>query len=304
MLYWVTYVCLAVFVIAVVYRGIKIQRLPIHLRWELYPVAHEGKKACYGGSYMEESDWWTRPRETSLLSELRGMLPEMIFIKALFEHNRKLWFRSFPFHFGLYLLAGLIGLLGLGAIAELVGFKVHHGTGLAGLLELATMVVGYTGLVLASFGAAALLHRRLTDEQLKNYTSPADVGNLVFILGTLLVTLLTVLIADPRFNGLRDYVQGVLTFRPLPVGSSLLGLAILLASLLLAYIPLTHMSHFFTKWFMWHKVRWDDQPLEKGSKEEAVLQGYLKFPVSWAQPILEADGKKNWAEICTEEIKK
>ena len=34
---------------------------PLHVRWELYPVPHEGSKTVYGGSFMEEKDWWTQP---------------------------------------------------------------------------------------------------------------------------------------------------------------------------------------------------------------------------------------------------
>ena len=29
---------------------------PLHARWELYPVPHEGPKGAYGGSFMEETD--------------------------------------------------------------------------------------------------------------------------------------------------------------------------------------------------------------------------------------------------------
>ena len=43
------------FVIAVIGRFFMWSRMPIHVRWELYPVAHEAKKAHYGGSYMEET---------------------------------------------------------------------------------------------------------------------------------------------------------------------------------------------------------------------------------------------------------
>ena len=70
MLIAVTYLCVAVFLGAVISRFLKIQRLPIHLRWELYPVAHEKGRAEYGGSYLEESNWWTKPRESSKAGEL------------------------------------------------------------------------------------------------------------------------------------------------------------------------------------------------------------------------------------------
>ena len=116
-LHLLTYACFIIFVVAVAVRFYKIQTMPVHIRWELYPLPHEAKKAHYGGSYFEEVNWWEKPREVSLIGELKGMIPEMIFIKALWENNRPLWYRSFPFHFGLYLLIGWAGLLVVGAVA-------------------------------------------------------------------------------------------------------------------------------------------------------------------------------------------
>jgi hypothetical protein len=50
------------------------------LRWELYPVPHEApERAEHGGSYFEESDWWTKKRKFNLGGELAAMLPEMLF---------------------------------------------------------------------------------------------------------------------------------------------------------------------------------------------------------------------------------
>lgn len=46
----------------------RIARLPLNVRWEVYPVPHEAKeKRGYGGSYMEEVDWATRTRAASPL---------------------------------------------------------------------------------------------------------------------------------------------------------------------------------------------------------------------------------------------
>ena len=45
----------------------------------------------------------------------------------------------------------------------------------------------------------------------------------------------------------------------------LTALEICLAALLLAYIPLTHMSHFVAKWFTYHHVRWSDEPNRPGA---------------------------------------
>ena len=45
------------------------------------------------------------------------------------------------------------------------------------------------------------------------------------------------------------------------------ALTIVLASLLVAYIPLTHMSHMFMKYFLYHNVKWDDVPNRPGSTD-------------------------------------
>ena len=86
LLHLLFYASIIVFIAVVAIRFIRIQSMPLHVRWELYPVAHEpGKKAQYGGSYFENVDWWTKPQKSSKLNELRAMIPEMVFLVALFE---------------------------------------------------------------------------------------------------------------------------------------------------------------------------------------------------------------------------
>ncbi|MFH1919719.1 MAG: respiratory nitrate reductase subunit gamma, partial [Planctomycetota bacterium] len=209
----ITYVSAAVFLAAIVVRSMKIARLPIHLRWELYPVAHEKGRASYGGSYLEESDWWTKPRKPSLAGELKVMIPEILLLAAVWEHNRKHWFRSFPFHFGLYLLAGLIALLLLGGIAVAAGADVSASAGLAGsVLHHLTYLVGYAGLGLGLAGAAALLARRTFDEDYREYTKKADYFNLGFFVVTFAVALAAHAVADPGFAALRGYFARLVTF--------------------------------------------------------------------------------------------
>jgi hypothetical protein len=77
--YVLTYLGLAVFVLAVARRIVAYKRNPMHLRWELYPVAHEGGgRASYGGGYLEELEWWNKPRETSRLRELSVMFRDAV----------------------------------------------------------------------------------------------------------------------------------------------------------------------------------------------------------------------------------
>jgi hypothetical protein len=64
------------------------------------------------------------------------------------------------------------------------------------------------------------------------------------------------------------------------------------------------MTHFFTKFFTYHKVRWEDEPNVKGSKMQEKIAKQLQNPVTWAAPHIGADGKKNWIAIVTQPINK
>jgi len=304
LLHLLTYSCLLIFIVAVALRFYKINTMPLHLRWELYPVAHEKKRAHYGGSYFEELDWWKKPREASLIGELKVMIPEMLFIKALWENNRSLWYRSFPFHFGLYCLIGWAGLIVLGAIAQIAGVQVGPDASVVGAaIHYLTILAGVFGLILANIGAAALLHRRLTDEELEDYTSPSQIFNLAFFLIGLLVAFFAYILVDHTFSLARGYIHSLLTFNlAAPVGSRAVAMEFALFSLLMAYVPLTHMSHFFTKYFFYHKIRWNDEPNLVGSKIEKQITEALGYPVSWAAPHIKGDGKKTWADVATEEV--
>jgi len=301
-----SYVSAVVFLAAIVCRAVKVARLPIHLRWELYPVAHEKGRASYGGSYLEEPDWWTKPRQSSLLGELKVMIPEILLLAGVWEHNRKHWFRSFPFHFGLYLLAGLIALLLVDGIATAAGANVSAvGGPLGETLYHLTYMMGYAGLGLGLIGSVALLARRTFDKDYSEYTKKADYFNLAFFIVTFVVALAAHTFADPDFTTLRTYFARLVTFdfssanvEPTPL-TALSALEVVLASLLLAYIPLTHMSHFFTKWFMYHDIRWSDEPNLPGSKIERQIGEVLKYPVSWSASHIRGDGKKTWGDVAT-----
>ena len=296
----VTYVSAVVFVVAVLARFVKYQTMPIHLRWELYPVAHEKGRAHYGGSYLEELDWWTKPRKASLLGELKVMIPEIVLLAGVREHNRSHWLRSFPFHFGLYLLAGLIGLLAIGAVATLTGAAITADAGVLGRAVFhATYVIGWSGLGLGFLGSLALLGRRAFNVDYREYTKQSDYLNLVFFVITFGVAIGAHTFGDSQFVQLRAYVESLLSvdlsYRGTPLGVA----EIVLASLLVAYIPLTHMSHFFTKWFMYHDIRWSDEPSRRGGNIEKKVDRALKYSVSWAAPHIRGDGKKNWVDVAT-----
>ena len=123
LLYLVVYAAFLIFAVACIARAIRYAKFPLHLRWEIYPVPHEPpERVAHGGSYFETSDWWTEKRKYNLAGELAVMVPEMLFLKGLWEFNRRLWRVSFLFHFGLYLLIATLAMLFAAAVLSLASF--------------------------------------------------------------------------------------------------------------------------------------------------------------------------------------
>ena len=300
--YFLTSGALIVFVIAVIVRIAFWIRLPKHLRWELYPLPHEPPdKARYGGSFMEDTDWWSRPRKTSPLGAVKEMAHEILLLSTVKAHNRGLWFRTFPFHFGLYLTSAAVALALLAGVLRVIA-PPSFDQNLSTMARSLVLVIGVAGLALGSLGAAGLMLRRLTLPELRRYTVPADIFNLLFFVVAFGCGLLTWALVDPDAQKAVDFAANLVSFQwqPLPgsgLASVLPPLTVALFSLLLAYIPLTHMSHFIGKYFAYHAIRWNDTPNLAGGPEETAIKRLLSYGVSWPAEHIGADGKKTWAEL-------
>jgi nitrate reductase gamma subunit len=291
-----SYGLLAIFVVAFVMKSLKLARLPIHLRWELAPVPHEKGKGHYGGSYLEESEWWTKPREKDYVAEGVYMFKEILFLKALFEHKRGLWWFSFPFHFGLYLLTAAAALLVLGGIGNLAGFMGPETWLLATGLPL---LVG-VGCALGIAGAIGLFITRMADRGMANSTTLASFFN-VALIGGMFGTGLWAVLSLPDFTEqVLGFVGALFTADTSVQVTGILKAHFLFAFAFLAYLPFTQMMHFVAKYFTYHDVRWDDRPLEAGSKMEKELLGLLGQKPTWAGAHVRADGKKTWVDIATD----
>jgi nitrate reductase gamma subunit len=307
-IYVIIYAAAIVFVLACIVRVVRYARVPVHLRWELYPVPHEDPdRVKHGGSYFEELEWWNKPTHFNLLGELRFMVPEMLFLKGLHEFNRMLWYRSFPFHFGLYLLIGTLAMLTLGAaLSVFAPTLMAHPLGYA--LSWLPTLTGTAGLGLALLGALGLLVRRVTDEDLKIYTTKGDIFNLLFFIVAFGVVAAGCLVRPTSAPDLLAISKGLITFDTSIEIPGLLAAGLFLSGILVAYIPMTHMSHFIAKYFTYHSVRWDDAPNRRGGKLEARLAEYLTYRPTWAAAHVGADGKKTWAQVATtnpaQEVKK
>lgn len=289
-----SYGLLAIFAVFFVLKSLKMARMPIHLRWELSPVPHEKGRGHYGGSYLETSEWWTKPMEKDHVAEGVYMFKEILFLKALFEHKRDLWWFSFPFHFGMYVLISAVALLVLGGLGTAVGFVSPENW----VLSRALPVLSTVGYALGLLGAVGLLLRRVSDSGMANSTTRATYFNII-LLASLFATGLWSVISVPDFSGQVVGFVGALFTADMSVQlAGILKAHFLISFFFLAYLPFTQMMHFVAKYFTYHEVRWDDNPVD--DKMEKELLELLGQKPTWAAPHVRADGTKTWVDIATD----
>lgn len=277
------WLALGVFAAGCAWRALRYARAPEHLRWDLYPVAHEPRRD-HGGSYFEEKDWWTRPRKVDRLGEVALMLEEVVLLRGVWRNNRRLWGGSLPFHWGLYLLV----LTTLGLLASALG--VWDGALLGALA-----VAGAAGGALLAAGSLVLLGLRASDPRLRPYTAPVDLANLglLAVLGGLS---LAVAAGSSGMAPVSAAVADVLRLRP-ATASPLLAAQMTVASVFLLYFPATRMVHLFAKYFLYHDVRWNDRPREAGSALDRRLRAALDYGLTWSAPHVRTG--ETWSEVAT-----
>jgi len=298
---FIFYLAIVFFVIALLAKTIKIARMPIHLRWDLYPIPHEKGKGSYGGSYFEEVDWWTKPNNFSLFSELKEMAKEIFFIQSLYRNNKPLWFFSFPFHIGMYCLIAHGALLLLGAILAATGIDVSWSSqsALVVIIFYLTVAFGKAGWILSALGAVGLFFSRMFNERLRRSSATSDYFNLLFLLALFVVGLISSFTVDSTFGIQRTYLAGLISFKPAVSLPAILTAQVWIFMALLLYFPFTHMTHFLGKYFTYHKIRWEDEPNIKGSEIEKAVSAALGYKISWSASHIKSGG--TWAEAATEE---
>ena len=298
----VIYVAAGIFLVTNITRFVRMASTPIHLRWELYPVAHDVKRFKYGGSFLEEADWYTKKLHKSKLGEMRVMLPEILFMKGVWEYNRSLWLWSFLFHIGLYLLSGLIIILLLGGI--IIGPNIFYGYDSLSIVGQIIYNLSYAmliaGCAIGTIGSLGLIIKRMSDHEMSASSTFGSYFNLYFI-AAIFISGLVFFFSGNAVEKLITFYYSLITFQAMPNLGAAFAVHAVISGLFLLYLPFTHMTHFFMKYFTYHKVRWEDTPNIRGSKLEKRIQEQLSYPVSWSAPHIGADGKKNWADIATEE---
>lgn len=279
------YVSIIAFLGLSLYKFHQYAKMPMHSRWELYPVPKEaGERGHYGGSYYEDLEWWNKPREISHSGEIKEMLKEMLFIKNLFVNQRSQWWVSYAMHLGIYLLGLWAVLLLVGSVMELFGTPVVSDNLLARLVYYGTFISGAAGALLLALGSGGLFLRRLFNNTLSKYTTPQEYFNLVYLLAVA-VSGLVVWNGDPGFNYGREIMKGLLSFTPFQANTALTVHILLLGSVMI-YIPLTKMSHYVGKFYAFHKVMWENEPNLRNTKMEEVIKNAMSYKpkASWSAP--------------------
>src|SRR4030042_3547941 len=152
-------------------------RLPLHLRWELAPIPHEKGRGRYGGSYLEEYEWWNKPRARSRVSPMMYMASEILLLRGVWQHNRGLWPLAFSLHMGMYLVSGMLLLLLVSAVlslAESPPYILHSSLRIASVLALG-------GYLLGGVGSIGLVLKRVLDSNLRPFNTASRYANLLFL---------------------------------------------------------------------------------------------------------------------------
>jgi len=271
---------IVLFVVLVVYKFIKVKNLPLNLRWEVYPVPNEtNEKRQYGGSYMEDTDWVKKPRHASKLAELAEIGSEIFFLKRVREHNPYgLWSLSMAMHWGLYILVLWLGLLVVSNV-------------MPALTPLSNWMGGIAFL-LGTFGSIALIIKRVTNSNLRLYTTSIDYFNLMFLVVIFGLGLATWTM-DPQLAEHQTYINRMFTFDPISISPTVTGMFFALQAFVI-YMPLSKLIHYIMKHFTFTEILWDDAFNVKGSEKDGQILRQLSYMVDWAAPHI-GQGK-TWLE--------
>jgi nitrate reductase gamma subunit len=289
------YASLIVFLTGTIVKALKLARMPMHLRWELYPVPREKSRRLYGGSYFEEPDWWTRPRQYTFAGEIAEIIKEVIFLRTLYRNNRTLWYFSYPLHIGLYFSVGFICILFVRSLAPIAAFN-PEGISTALLerpINIIMVSIAVIGFGLGAIGAGGLLLIRLLKSEYRLYSLFSDYLNLVFLIALFASGLCAWYLADKSFAHLQEFTRSLMRLTAPSDTPYLVRAELALAAIFLLYLPFTHMTHFMGKFFTYHRVKWQTQPSSPGNEIEKNALDALGRPLSWSASHMETG--KTWS---------
>ena len=275
-------------------KSLKYLRLPIHLRWEIYPVMHEPKYR-YGGSRMEEIDGHSRVPRGGLIRSITYLLKEYVSLGEYFKRQKGYWSVLYPWHIGFILIITFHILAFFGALLLLAGVPVAVDSPALGgqIFYYVMLLCGVVSFVAGLIGSVGVLIKRIVDPNLRDYAAPQQYFTYLFCLVIFGSGLYSWWFVDPTFSEYRQFWVGLVTLKPVTVASAS-GLHITLFDLFLIYLPFTRSMHYVTRVFAFFLIRWDDRPNTRGGEVERQLLTQFGRKVSWSAPHIKKGG--TWAE--------
>ncbi|MCR4394371.1 MAG: hypothetical protein NUV31_08395 [Dehalococcoidales bacterium] len=282
--------------LTLVYRVVSIARLPVHLRWELAPVPHDKTREKYGGSYLEEQEWWQKPIRKSIIKPLKYMAAEIIFLRGVWKNNQSLWPFSLCLHGGIYLLMCVLFLSMINALLIAGELAVKITDTLAEIISYMAVISFLVG----SAGAISLVFKRLFDPGLKPFNTAGTFFNLL-LLAAVFVTGAVCWFYQGEFGAILSlFISRLITLEIIQTVPLMFILYISISLLFILYLPVSSMAHFIIKYFLYHAVRWNDEPLN--ARMESGLRKLLAEKPRWSALIKEHENQKTWCEIGNGEI--
>jgi nitrate reductase gamma subunit len=295
-----TYFAYLFIVVAYAWKAKKYFTLPIHIRWELYPVMHE-EHADYGGSYYENMDWWEKKQRKRRFRSILFLLKEYLYLSEYMKRHRSYWFVLYPWHIGFILIIKFHILCFFGALVLLWGVPIDADSPavIGVVFYYLILLTGLISFVFGAFGSLGLIIKRTTDQNLRAYAVLLNYVSYVFTF----IVFLSGLYAwyfDPTMAEYREFWRGLVTLHFIhPEPATIVH--IVLFDLFLIYLPFTRSMHYITRLFAFFLIRWDDEPNRRGGKIEKQLEGLFQQKVSWSGPHIGAG--RTWGEIAKDEKK-
>jgi nitrate reductase gamma subunit len=278
------YVAATAFVIGNFYRIVRIARMPAHLRWELYPMPKGTRtQQRYGGSYFEQTEWWSKPRERSWPGELAYIVREVFCFKTLWQGNRRLWLWSWLLHIGLYSLV-VSGAVTVAAAAS--------GAAMGGVVRWTADIAVGAGMA----GSLGLLAMRIANPRLRPFSTRLDIFNLL-LMASIFGTGSAALVSDAQApEHMIAFVRSLFGTARAPELNIATTIHLAVLGVFLAYFPATHMTHAYMKFFTYHRVRWDDRPVVHDTAMADAMSENMQRPISWAAPHIAGSGP-TWSAV-------
>ncbi len=299
LLHLVFYFSFLTFITIALAKGIRIAKSPVHLRWELYPIPNKKIDSKNVGSNPDELDFRAELIKNGKIHKLWSMLQEIFLLKGVWKHNRSLWFGSAPFHYAMYLYIVFTLLI---LVYLLVGLYPSAGKTQSHKYILFLNYLLWLITFLGILGSIVLLFKRIFDENLRLFSSFSHYFNIILIGSLYATTLIWLLSSKNAVVEIIGFYQGFLNLSLIKNTPLIGNVHFYLLSFFMFYLPFTHMTHFYMKYFTYHKVRWDDEPNISNKHIRKRLNEQLNLPVQWSAPHIGSDGRKTWLIITTTQI--